>query len=196
MNRRGFTVIELMVVIVVIGVLAGVAYVAYRGARDVSRDTARRSSVQQVISAIEALKLKTDVVHTGGHNPGGAGYTAEGLCQYSSFGWLYELPTRVEYKCNMGEQLMRTGLLANGFFDNMPLNDEYMDGKRPFASMMLQRCNVAENSYLLYYYLKKPTAEDRNNMLKYHNPSVCPNRSLSDAQVEQFKMRAVEFIDL
>lgn len=51
--KRGFTVIELLVVILIIGLVGTFAAIAVNSARSKQRDTARLSNVRQVQSALE-----------------------------------------------------------------------------------------------------------------------------------------------
>jgi len=52
-HRIGFTLIELLVVISIIGILASLALVSYGGAQKQSRDTRRKSDLQQYRNALE-----------------------------------------------------------------------------------------------------------------------------------------------
>ncbi len=52
-NKKGFTLIELMVVIAIIAILATVVLVALQGARDAAQDSKRKSSTTQVRSVAE-----------------------------------------------------------------------------------------------------------------------------------------------
>jgi prepilin-type N-terminal cleavage/methylation domain-containing protein len=51
--KQGFTVIELLVVIVVIGVLASITIIVNNGAQADARDTQRRSDVHRIADALE-----------------------------------------------------------------------------------------------------------------------------------------------
>jgi prepilin-type N-terminal cleavage/methylation domain-containing protein len=65
MKSRGFTLIELIIVIFVIGVLASIVLVAYPGYQQRTRDNQRKSDLQQVSAAINAYALqKNDYVTT------------------------------------------------------------------------------------------------------------------------------------
>ncbi len=52
-NKKGFTLIELMVVIAIIAILATVVLVALQGARDAAEDSKRKSALSQVRSVAE-----------------------------------------------------------------------------------------------------------------------------------------------
>ena len=45
MRQRGFTIVELLIVIVVIGILAAITVVAFNGVQRKARDTDRKSDV-------------------------------------------------------------------------------------------------------------------------------------------------------
>ena len=55
MKQRGFTIVELVVVIVVIGILAAITIVSYRGVQQDGMDTKIRSIVK---TAGDAISLK------------------------------------------------------------------------------------------------------------------------------------------
>ena len=48
MKQRGFTIVELLIVIVVIGVLAAITIVAYNGIQSRARDSARVSDINAI----------------------------------------------------------------------------------------------------------------------------------------------------
>ena len=80
MRQKGFTVVELLVVIVVIGILATVAFVNYQGVQAKARDTERKTEVQAIADGIRLYRLKYgNDIDTGsgcGGNNNGTGYFA------------------------------------------------------------------------------------------------------------------------
>lgn len=53
-NNRGFTIVELLIVIVVIGILAALVIVTYNGIQQKARDTERKTDIVAVASHLEA----------------------------------------------------------------------------------------------------------------------------------------------
>lgn len=67
--RKGFTIVELLIVIVVIGILATITIVAYSGVQTRARDSQRQSDVNAIVKAIELYYVDM------GRYPGGSGST-------------------------------------------------------------------------------------------------------------------------
>lgn len=53
---RGFTIVELLIVIVVIGILAAITIVAYNGVQGRARDAQRLSDLKTIMKALEVYK--------------------------------------------------------------------------------------------------------------------------------------------
>lgn len=68
-HTRGFTIVELLIVIVVIGVLASIAIVAYNGVQAGARDAKRKSDVAAIVKALELYYTEK------GHYPNATTYT-------------------------------------------------------------------------------------------------------------------------
>ena len=56
---RGFTIVELLIVIVVIAILASVSVAAYSGVQQRARDTRRVSDMNTLVKALEMYKVQT-----------------------------------------------------------------------------------------------------------------------------------------
>jgi prepilin-type N-terminal cleavage/methylation domain-containing protein len=64
-ERNGFTLIEMLVVISIIGVLAGLTLTGFSVARKYSRDTERKSDLAQYKTAIEAFATNNNAIYPG-----------------------------------------------------------------------------------------------------------------------------------
>lgn len=64
MKSHGFTVIELIVIIVVIGILAGIVAVAWPNYMKQTHDSERRNDLQQVASALKVYALQKNSTMT------------------------------------------------------------------------------------------------------------------------------------
>ncbi|MES2876767.1 MAG: type II secretion system protein GspG [Patescibacteria group bacterium] len=62
--KQAFTVVELMIVVVVIGILASITVVAYRGAQGEARDTERRVDIADIREALELYYLDNNTYPT------------------------------------------------------------------------------------------------------------------------------------
>ena len=58
-KRFGFTIIELLIVIVVVGILAAISIVAYNGVMEKARTSQRESDMAQLLKAITAARKNT-----------------------------------------------------------------------------------------------------------------------------------------
>lgn len=70
--RRGFTIVELLIVIVVIAILASISVVAYNGIQQRTNDAKRISDISKMVEALELYKIDNgeypDEVLNPGHN--------------------------------------------------------------------------------------------------------------------------------
>lgn len=71
MKQKGFTVVELLVVIAVIGILATLTLVGYQSVQAKARDTERKTEVSAIADAIKLYRLKYGNDIEGGSGCGG-----------------------------------------------------------------------------------------------------------------------------
>ena len=79
-KQSGFTIVELLIVIVVIGILAAITIVAYNGIQARGRDAQRLSDMNAIVKGLEVYKIQT------GDYPVAVGSTGQG-------GWEISAPT-------------------------------------------------------------------------------------------------------
>lgn len=58
-SRQGFTIVELLIVIVVVAVLATISVSAFSGTQQRARDTQRVQDMQAIVKALELYKIQT-----------------------------------------------------------------------------------------------------------------------------------------
>lgn len=58
-NKKGFTIVELLIVIVVIGILATLVIVTFTGIQQKARNTERKTDINAVASHVEAFYAET-----------------------------------------------------------------------------------------------------------------------------------------
>lgn len=73
MNKSGFTIIELLVVIVVIGILASITIVSYNGVTDRAKTVAAQSAASTVAQKSELYRIENNSYPTDYEQLSGAG---------------------------------------------------------------------------------------------------------------------------
>lgn len=104
-TKSGFTIVELLIVIVVIGILAAITIVAYNGIQDRARTTRRESDLTTYSKAIHLARINTGKVLM---DITGSGWSA-GSCGSTSGN-----PGNVEPK-----NLAKTHICWTTYYDNL-----------------------------------------------------------------------------
>jgi len=74
-KNRGFTIVELLIVIVVIAILAAISIVSYNGIQQRARDTSRKNDVAAIAKALHLYNIDNGNYATSGcGNGGGSGW--------------------------------------------------------------------------------------------------------------------------
>jgi len=74
-HRKGFTIVELLIVIVVIGILAAITIVAYNGIQSRARDTTRKQDLAQLAKSTQLYSVdKGDFAEANCGNGSGSGW--------------------------------------------------------------------------------------------------------------------------
>lgn len=90
-TSRGFTIVELLIVIVVIGILAAITIVAYNGLQQRARDSERTTEVRAVQKAIEMYYIDEGKYPSAGTD--NAGYNLSSIKSLLVPKYLNDLPT-------------------------------------------------------------------------------------------------------
>lgn len=184
----GFTIVELLVVIVIIGILASITIVAYNGAQDRAYDANTKDAVSKVADALQLYTLKygttlkgdsgsaTALSGTACTDGGGQGFFGRGV-----------------YTCTTEEMLTAAGDLPDNFSAQVPKNTYYAksaaDGR---YSLMIYKCTASgAGRYALYWTLRAPSKSDSDSI-----NSTLTQCSNSTAIRDTYGMRAARIIQL
>src|SRR3989344_9085541 len=88
-KNEGFTLVELLVVMAIIALLAGLSLFALQGARSQGRDAKRKSDLETIRSALEIYKADCNVYPASIPNPGNK---ITGTCTGSTNTYLEDTP--------------------------------------------------------------------------------------------------------
>lgn len=114
-NMSGFTIIELLIVIVIIAILAAITLVAYNGVQVKARDSARSESVAQLQKALESYFVINGSYPT--QNPVGSNVPSGFSPIYNTSSYAYSVDTAGNWMKN----LTSSNIITNAPID--PIND-------------------------------------------------------------------------
>lgn len=181
-RATGFTIVELLIVIVVIAVLAAITVVAFNGIQDRSRDGSIRSGANQLEKAIRLWATQTGQLPRGGWSSTGPLGSADN-CADGSGGWV----SSGSYPCALEDMLVAKQLLPSGFTQRLPTNSAYTS-TNGIRSTMFYPCTGGK--YALYWNLRNPSAEDTAS-IAYVESQGCPTSPRTS-----YGMRAAKLLDL
>lgn len=145
LKHSGFTIIELLIVIAIIGILTTLTVLAYGGIQQRSRDSIVKNAAKQL--AVELLRYSSDTGNTPIQT--GGGYNGSGV------GWVSSQITGAPYLVQVETVLVNGGYLPSGFTAALPKNTVYNNSNS--TTLMLYSCGT---KYVVYYSLEAPTASD------------------------------------
>ncbi|KKT97983.1 MAG: General secretion pathway protein G [Microgenomates group bacterium GW2011_GWA1_46_15] len=112
-SRCGFTLVELLIVIAIIGVLSALLFSNFTGARERARDTKRKSDLMQIKNALRLWYNDFQrYPDTGGVQAGGVGTTLKGCGTSTSF-----------TDCSWGETFINGSTVYMNEVPKDPVND-------------------------------------------------------------------------
>jgi prepilin-type N-terminal cleavage/methylation domain-containing protein len=109
MNRRGFTLVELLVVITIIGILIGLLLPAVQSARESGRRTQCANNLRQLTSAAKQHETAHGYYPTGGWTGSWSGDPNFGTGKGQPGGWTYNILPHIER-----QSVHDMGLTSNG----------------------------------------------------------------------------------
>lgn len=159
-NIRGFTIVELLIVIVVIAILAAISVVAYNGIQARANDSRIKSAAGQVEKAIQLYVAEY------GSFPVGLGWYSVNPtgndCPSSAGGWAAK--SAYAHNCTLEYVLNEKKLLPDNFMLHLPGN-KAQGASSGAQTIMLYRCTpVGANYFVLFWYLESPSAEDQSTL--------------------------------
>lgn len=181
-RQTGFTIVELLIVIVVIGILAAITVVAFNGVQARATDARMRSGAAQFEKAILSWHAQTGQQPRGGWSS--TVPMANGNCSDGTGGWVYG----GGYACSVEDYLVAAQVLPTGFTLKQPPNRNYAATNGVF-SMMFYPCS-GTNRYALYWHLLNPSSDETSNIMALE-ASGCPSYPRTS-----YGMRAAKLIVL
>ena len=155
-KQYGFTIVELLIVIVVIAILAAISVVAYNGVQTRSIDSSLRQGAATMEKALKLWAVDNGNTLNGSFNSTIA--LSNGRC---SDGQGIGFIGRGLYTCTIQEYLESATLLPPNFMERLPNNTYYASSTTGIYSMMLYQCSsLGAGKYALYWTLRSPTSED------------------------------------
>lgn len=200
MKQRGFTVVELLVVVIVIAILATVVAVGYGQLQRQGRDAQTREGATKIAEAIELLYVKHGLTPRTAHANWGSdgGLKSENgktVCtdnDGNSTGSGYI--GRSLYQCTMSDILVHYQLLPDGFIESMPINSKFKNaspknGSRTYMTYPCVRPGT-QNDFALLYTLEEPNEKD---IEEYDR--VISECGVGGGQRSNYNMQGVIYID-
>ena len=196
MKRRGFTVVELLVIIIVIGLLASIVLVSYNSTQRQARDAQIRDAASKIAESIELLSIKQGLTPTtsrSGSGSSGSITVVNGVSQCangSGNGWF----GKGSYTCTMEDVLVANGYIESTYISSLPGNTRY-SGNPTRYSFMIYRCNAsgATGDFALLYTLEQPDPSDTTGYDSvYDDCQPGPTKSTFAG----YGMRGAKYIDL
>ena len=196
MKRRGFTVVELLVIIIVIGILASIVLVSYSSTQRQARDAQIREAASKIAESIELLSIKqalTPTTSKSGAGSAGSITVVNGASQCTSGsgnGWF----GKGAYNCTLEDVLVANGYIESTYISSLPGNT-YYSGSPTRYSFMIYRCTAtgASGDFALLYTLEEPDPRDTTGYDSvYDDCQPGPTKTTFAG----YGMRGAKYIDL
>lgn len=154
--RRGFTIVEILVVVVIISILVLITATIYQNAQVQARDTQVRDAAAKFAEALRLyIANNNNTIPLGGETSSTA--LTNGVC---SNGTKSGFVGPGYYTCTIGEVLIASNYLPADFFTKLPDNTYYSGGAaNANKTLMFYDCNNGKNG-VVYFTQEQPTTAD------------------------------------
>ena len=169
MKKQGFTIVELLVIIVVIGILASISVFAYNGVQAKARDADRISDLEGIADAIKLYRLKNGNDIQSGSGCGGSG---------NGNGW-FAFENSTTYPKSILKCLIEADYLNESFIDpsSCVTTSVPVSGKTCSPSghtYMKYSCGSGDNA-ITYLYTRLETSGNSQDLI---NKNVCSSATV------------------
>lgn len=196
-TKSGFTLVELLIVIVVIAILAAITIVAYNGIQSKANNTKTISVANSLEKAINLWHIQTgnQPLSGGGSTAAMSAAPSGEACPGSTTagGWV----SHGSYSCTLEDLLVAYKMIPDNLTSSLPSNKIYgaANGTR---TMMFYTCSATTNGYILMWYLDNASASDTAHFsTEWKN---CANNQSADVTTVSYYttygMRDGKFISL
>lgn len=168
--QRGFTIVELALVLLVMAALSTIGVVSYRGSQDRARDAKMLDAVDKIKDSVVLFASNQGHFPTGGSGSNvaiGAGTE----CSNGSGLWFGV----GNYTCTLENTLVASGYLPSGFSSDLKYNPDYPNTNK---SILVYQVNATSRTAIIFYSLIKPTST--NTTHKTAEVSKCGYTMTSD----------------
>lgn len=181
-QSSGFTIVELLIVIVIIGILAAITTIAYNGIQARANDSRMVSIVNQIEKALVLWHADANTPPRGGYSSTTAFSGTN--CTDGTGGWI----STGTYACALEDLLLSKGYIPAGLVIKAPINKEYAGSTNGNRSFMFYPCTG--NQFALYWFLESPSAGDAASLTAVESAG-CPT-----APRITYKMKAARLLTL
>lgn len=177
-RNLGFTIVELLVVIIVVAVLATLVALSYGNTQIQARDTQLRDAADKFAEAIKLMQAKSGTFPAGGSGSNAVATSsgcANGQTGFQAYNYGVEMSDNA-YICTLGDAAVAMGYLPSTLFTGLPINTWFGGGnQKPLTVFMVYACGTPAKNYL-FYTLERATDTEQSmfNNVKTTCPGALP----------------------